>query len=149
MNLPQIPSGDRKARAICSNSLAHAAVQGAYTGEEAPTRSCHHSLQQPWGRGTGRRGGSGYLQGSAQLTWETPWEGMVSAPLPCCASVVLDMVNFRIKRGGSQCISLPLSRAPLCSHRYKNGVRIDPRLAPAGKYKIKNKFGMLTLHISR
>uniref|UniRef100_A0A8B9NCU9 Myomesin 3 n=1 Tax=Accipiter nisus TaxID=211598 RepID=A0A8B9NCU9_9AVES len=32
---------------------------------------------------------------------------------------------------------------------YKNGVRIDPRLAPAGKYKIKNKFGMLTLHISR
>jgi len=38
---------------------------------------------------------------------------------------------------------------PLCSTRYKNGVRIDPRLAPAGKYKIKNKFGMLTLHISR
>ncbi|XP_010132824.1 PREDICTED: myomesin-3, partial [Buceros rhinoceros silvestris] len=32
---------------------------------------------------------------------------------------------------------------------YKNGVRIDPRLAPAGKYKIKNKFGMLTLYISR
>ncbi|NWT00574.1 MYOM3 protein, partial [Mionectes macconnelli] len=32
---------------------------------------------------------------------------------------------------------------------YKNGVPIDPRLAPAGKYKIKNKFGMLTLHISR
>uniref|UniRef100_A0A8C4TT34 Myomesin 3 n=1 Tax=Falco tinnunculus TaxID=100819 RepID=A0A8C4TT34_FALTI len=32
---------------------------------------------------------------------------------------------------------------------YKNGVRIDPRLAPAGKYRIKNKFGMLTLHISR
>uniref|UniRef100_A0A8B9J2C6 Myomesin 3 n=1 Tax=Amazona collaria TaxID=241587 RepID=A0A8B9J2C6_9PSIT len=32
---------------------------------------------------------------------------------------------------------------------YKNGVRIDPRLAPAGKYKMKNKFGMLTLRISR
>ncbi|XP_014804109.1 PREDICTED: myomesin-3 [Calidris pugnax] len=32
---------------------------------------------------------------------------------------------------------------------YKNGVRIDPRLAPAGKYQIKNQFGMLTLHISR
>ncbi|XP_027759216.1 myomesin-3 [Empidonax traillii] len=32
---------------------------------------------------------------------------------------------------------------------YKNGVPIDLRLAPAGKYKIKNKFGMLTLHISR
>uniref|UniRef100_A0A663N9T2 Myomesin 3 n=1 Tax=Athene cunicularia TaxID=194338 RepID=A0A663N9T2_ATHCN len=32
---------------------------------------------------------------------------------------------------------------------YKNGVRIDPRLAAAGKYKIKNKFGMLTLDISR
>uniref|UniRef100_A0A8C0F7N3 Myomesin-3 n=1 Tax=Bubo bubo TaxID=30461 RepID=A0A8C0F7N3_BUBBB len=32
---------------------------------------------------------------------------------------------------------------------YKNGVRIDPHLAPAGKYKIKNKFGMLTLDISR
>ncbi|NWQ60684.1 MYOM3 protein, partial [Neopipo cinnamomea] len=32
---------------------------------------------------------------------------------------------------------------------YKNGVPIDPRLAPAGKYKIKNSFGMLTLHISR
>ncbi|KFW78187.1 Myomesin-3, partial [Manacus vitellinus] len=32
---------------------------------------------------------------------------------------------------------------------FKNGVPIDPRLAPAGKYKIKNKFGMLTLHISR
>ncbi|POI35477.1 hypothetical protein CIB84_000771, partial [Bambusicola thoracicus] len=33
--------------------------------------------------------------------------------------------------------------------RYKNGVPIDLRLAPAGKYKIKNKFGMLTLRISR
>ncbi|XP_009906751.1 myomesin-3 [Dryobates pubescens] len=32
---------------------------------------------------------------------------------------------------------------------YKNGVRIDPRLAPAGKYRIKNTFGMLTLQISR
>uniref|UniRef100_A0A670IM93 Myomesin 3 n=1 Tax=Podarcis muralis TaxID=64176 RepID=A0A670IM93_PODMU len=32
---------------------------------------------------------------------------------------------------------------------YKNGVRIDPRLAPAGKYKMKNEFGMLTLDISR
>ncbi|NXY19274.1 MYOM3 protein, partial [Atrichornis clamosus] len=32
---------------------------------------------------------------------------------------------------------------------YKNGIPIDPRRAPAGKYKIKNKFGMLTLHISR
>ncbi|XP_027561797.1 myomesin-3 [Neopelma chrysocephalum] len=32
---------------------------------------------------------------------------------------------------------------------FKNGVPIDPCLAPAGKYKIKNKFGMLTLHISR
>ncbi|NXA83681.1 MYOM3 protein, partial [Thryothorus ludovicianus] len=32
---------------------------------------------------------------------------------------------------------------------YKNGVPIDLRRAPAGKYKIRNKFGMLTLHISR
>ncbi|NWX57561.1 MYOM3 protein, partial [Promerops cafer] len=32
---------------------------------------------------------------------------------------------------------------------YKNGIPIDPHRAPAGKYKIKNKFGMLTLHISR
>ncbi|CAM4687023.1 unnamed protein product [Caretta caretta] len=32
---------------------------------------------------------------------------------------------------------------------YKNGVRIDPRLAPAGKYRIQNKFGMLTLDINR
>nr|XP_020655796.1 myomesin-3 isoform X1 [Pogona vitticeps]XP_020655799.1 myomesin-3 isoform X3 [Pogona vitticeps] len=32
---------------------------------------------------------------------------------------------------------------------YKNGVRIDPRVAPAGKYKMKNEFGMLTLDISR
>ncbi|XP_008494634.2 myomesin-3 [Calypte anna] len=32
---------------------------------------------------------------------------------------------------------------------YKNGIRIDPLRAPAGKYRIKNKFGMLTLHISR
>ncbi|NXK91993.1 MYOM3 protein, partial [Formicarius rufipectus] len=32
---------------------------------------------------------------------------------------------------------------------YKNGVPIDPRLAPAGKFKIRNDFGMLTLHISR
>ncbi|XP_042295146.1 myomesin-3 [Sceloporus undulatus] len=32
---------------------------------------------------------------------------------------------------------------------YKNGVRIDPRLAPAGKYKVKHEFGMLTLDISR
>ncbi|XP_064254522.1 myomesin-3 [Passer domesticus] len=32
---------------------------------------------------------------------------------------------------------------------YKNGIPIDPRRAPAGKYRIKNKFGMLTLHISR
>uniref|UniRef100_A0A8C3MMC0 Uncharacterized protein n=1 Tax=Geospiza parvula TaxID=87175 RepID=A0A8C3MMC0_GEOPR len=32
---------------------------------------------------------------------------------------------------------------------YKNGIPIDPRRAPAGKYKIKNQFGMLTLHISR
>uniref|UniRef100_A0A8B9ZBZ5 Myomesin 3 n=1 Tax=Anas platyrhynchos TaxID=8839 RepID=A0A8B9ZBZ5_ANAPL len=39
--------------------------------------------------------------------------------------------------------------SPLCSTRYKNGVPIDLRLAPAGKYKIKNKFGMLTLQISR
>ncbi|KAH0631137.1 hypothetical protein JD844_005289 [Phrynosoma platyrhinos] len=31
---------------------------------------------------------------------------------------------------------------------YKNGVRIDPRLSPAGKYKVKNEFGMLTLDIS-
>ncbi|NWV68579.1 MYOM3 protein, partial [Malurus elegans] len=35
------------------------------------------------------------------------------------------------------------------STRYKNGIPIDPRRAPAGKYKIKNEFGMLTLHISR
>lgn len=74
---------------------------------------------------------------------------MVSAAPHCGASVVLDMVNFRIKWGFYQWISLPLSTSPLCSRRYKNGVRIDPRLAPAGKYKIKNKFGMLTLHISR
>nr|XP_021390691.1 myomesin-3 [Lonchura striata domestica] len=32
---------------------------------------------------------------------------------------------------------------------YKNGIPIDLRQAPAGKYKIKNEFGMLTLHISR
>ncbi|NWR06579.1 MYOM3 protein, partial [Paradoxornis webbianus] len=32
---------------------------------------------------------------------------------------------------------------------YKNGIPIDLRQAPAGKYKIRNKFGMLTLHISR
>ncbi|NXR34621.1 MYOM3 protein, partial [Zosterops hypoxanthus] len=32
---------------------------------------------------------------------------------------------------------------------YKNGIPIDLRQAPAGKYKIKNRFGMLTLHISR
>ncbi|XP_048183337.1 myomesin-3 [Corvus hawaiiensis] len=32
---------------------------------------------------------------------------------------------------------------------YKNGIPIDPRRAPAGKYKMQNKFGMLTLHISR
>uniref|UniRef100_A0A8C3NTT6 Myomesin 3 n=1 Tax=Cyanoderma ruficeps TaxID=181631 RepID=A0A8C3NTT6_9PASS len=32
---------------------------------------------------------------------------------------------------------------------YKNGIPIDLRRAPPGKYKIKNKFGMLTLHISR
>ncbi|RMB91320.1 hypothetical protein DUI87_32459 [Hirundo rustica rustica] len=32
---------------------------------------------------------------------------------------------------------------------YKNGIPIDLRQAPAGKYKMKNKFGMLTLHISR
>uniref|UniRef100_A0A8B9UEG1 Myomesin 3 n=1 Tax=Anas zonorhyncha TaxID=75864 RepID=A0A8B9UEG1_9AVES len=31
---------------------------------------------------------------------------------------------------------------------YKNGAPIDLRLAPAGKYKIKNKFGMLTLQIN-
>ncbi|NWR88001.1 MYOM3 protein, partial [Furnarius figulus] len=32
---------------------------------------------------------------------------------------------------------------------YKNGVPIDPRVAPAGKYKTRNAFGVLTLHISR
>ncbi|NWS28564.1 MYOM3 protein, partial [Polioptila caerulea] len=32
---------------------------------------------------------------------------------------------------------------------YKNGIPIDLRQAPAGKYKMRNKFGMLTLHISR
>ncbi|NXX43305.1 MYOM3 protein, partial [Tricholaema leucomelas] len=32
---------------------------------------------------------------------------------------------------------------------YKNGVQIDPHLAPAGKYKIRNTFGVLTLQISR
>ncbi|NXD28022.1 MYOM3 protein, partial [Spelaeornis formosus] len=32
---------------------------------------------------------------------------------------------------------------------YKNGIPIDLRQAPAGKYKIRNKFGMLTLQISR
>uniref|UniRef100_A0A803V2U6 Myomesin-3 n=1 Tax=Ficedula albicollis TaxID=59894 RepID=A0A803V2U6_FICAL len=32
---------------------------------------------------------------------------------------------------------------------YKNGIPIDLRQAPAGKYKIKNQFGMLTLQISR
>ncbi|XP_063033291.1 myomesin-3 [Melospiza melodia melodia] len=32
---------------------------------------------------------------------------------------------------------------------YKNGIPINPRQAPAGKYKIKNQFGMLTLQISR
>ncbi|XP_053124580.1 myomesin-3 isoform X2 [Hemicordylus capensis] len=32
---------------------------------------------------------------------------------------------------------------------YKNGVPIDLRVAPAGKYKIKNEFGMLTLDIRR
>uniref|UniRef100_K7GFH0 Myomesin-3 n=1 Tax=Pelodiscus sinensis TaxID=13735 RepID=K7GFH0_PELSI len=32
---------------------------------------------------------------------------------------------------------------------YKNGVRIDPRLAAAGKYRMRNEFGMLTLDINR
>ncbi|NXY09944.1 MYOM3 protein, partial [Pteruthius melanotis] len=32
---------------------------------------------------------------------------------------------------------------------YKNGIPIDPRRAPAGKYRMRNEFGMLTLHISR
>uniref|UniRef100_A0A8D0HLH5 Myomesin-3 n=1 Tax=Sphenodon punctatus TaxID=8508 RepID=A0A8D0HLH5_SPHPU len=32
---------------------------------------------------------------------------------------------------------------------YKNGVEIDLRLAPAGKYRMKNEFGMLTLDINR
>uniref|UniRef100_A0A8C5S4P2 Myomesin 3 n=1 Tax=Laticauda laticaudata TaxID=8630 RepID=A0A8C5S4P2_LATLA len=32
---------------------------------------------------------------------------------------------------------------------FKNGIRIDPRVAPAGKYKMKNEFGMLTLDIRR
>ncbi|NXQ36441.1 MYOM3 protein, partial [Alaudala cheleensis] len=32
---------------------------------------------------------------------------------------------------------------------YKNGIPIEPRRAPAGKYRITNEFGMLTLHISR
>ncbi|KAF4800112.1 Myomesin-3 [Turdus rufiventris] len=32
---------------------------------------------------------------------------------------------------------------------YKNGIPIDLRRAPAGKYKMGNRFGMLTLHISR
>ncbi|KAL8220582.1 UNVERIFIED_CONTAM: hypothetical protein K2H54_049860, partial [Gekko kuhli] len=32
---------------------------------------------------------------------------------------------------------------------YKNGVHIDPHLAPAGKYRMKSEFGMLTLDISR
>uniref|UniRef100_A0A8C3VGE2 Myomesin-3 n=1 Tax=Catharus ustulatus TaxID=91951 RepID=A0A8C3VGE2_CATUS len=32
---------------------------------------------------------------------------------------------------------------------YKNGIPIDLRRAPAGKYKMRNRFGMLTLHISR
>ncbi|XP_003415289.1 myomesin-3 [Loxodonta africana] len=32
---------------------------------------------------------------------------------------------------------------------YKNEVRIDPRLFPAGKYRIKNNYGLLTLEIRR
>ncbi|XP_037684110.1 myomesin-3 [Choloepus didactylus] len=32
---------------------------------------------------------------------------------------------------------------------YKNDVRIDPRLFPAGKYLIKNNYGLLTLEIRR
>ncbi|XP_006862460.1 PREDICTED: myomesin-3 [Chrysochloris asiatica] len=32
---------------------------------------------------------------------------------------------------------------------YKNDVRIDPRLFPAGKYRIKNNYGLLTLEIRR
>lgn len=74
----------------------------------------------------------------------------MSTPLFCCASVVFDVVNFKIKCFTSQFLHPFLkSMFPLRSTRYKNGVRIDPRLAPAGKYHIKNKFGMLTLHISR
>ncbi|KAM6218182.1 myomesin-3 [Rhynchocyon petersi] len=32
---------------------------------------------------------------------------------------------------------------------YKNDTRIDPRLFPAGKYRIKNNYGLLTLEIRR
>ncbi|XP_010223082.1 PREDICTED: myomesin-3 [Tinamus guttatus] len=32
---------------------------------------------------------------------------------------------------------------------FKNGARIDPRLAPAGKYRLRNAFGTLSLHIGR
>ncbi|XP_074832537.1 myomesin-3 isoform X2 [Carettochelys insculpta] len=42
-----------------------------------------------------------------------------------------------------------LASPPLQVTWYKNGVRIDPRLAPAGKYRMQNKFGMLTLDINR
>lgn len=37
----------------------------------------------------------------------------------------------------------------LCLHRYKNDIRIDPRLFPAGKYRITNNYGLLTLEIRR
>ena len=38
---------------------------------------------------------------------------------------------------------------PLCLYRYKNDMRIDLRLFPAGKYRITNNYGLLTLEIRR
>lgn len=41
------------------------------------------------------------------------------------------------------------SRQLLCLDRYKNDIRIDPRLFPAGKYRMTNNYGLLTLEIRR
>jgi hypothetical protein len=49
----------------------------------------------------------------------------------------------------SSCLEPHRLLQPLCLHRYKNDVRIDPRLFPAGKYRITNNYGLLTLEIRR
>lgn len=72
-----------------------------------------------------------------------PWVTSVSKQHKAELGIQTERLRILPARNHTAC------HRPLCLHRYKNDMRIDPRLFPPGKYRITNNYGLLTLEIRR